>query len=311
MIVLACPGQGSQTPGFLAPWIEDEASRAWLANVSETIDVDLILHGTESDAETIRATEIAQPLIVAAGILTWNHIRERLATRELTREVTFAGHSVGEVTAAYAAGVFDADTAMRFVSERAQAMQRCAAETPTGMSAVLGGDREEVLAKLEALDLYPANFNGGGQIVAAGTHEALSALAAAPPEKARVMPLSVAGAFHTPFMSEARSALEARRETFQAHTPGATLYSNRDGQPITDGDAFVDALISQIASPVRWDLCMESFAAAGVSALVEVTPGGALAGLARRGLTGVPAVKIQTPDDLDQAVAAFENPTTA
>ncbi len=306
MIVLACPGQGSQTPGFLTPWLEAPNARDWLGDVSEQIKIDLIEHGTVSDADTIRRTEIAQPLIVAAGILTWNQLRERLVTRD-PQEVSFAGHSVGEVTAAYAAGVFDADTAIRFVSARATAMQKCADAVDTGMAAVVGGDPDEVIAHLEQHGLHAANFNGGGQIVAAGEHTQLAQLQQDPPPKARVMPLSVAGAFHTRFMEPAREAMAANREAYTAHAPGATIYTNKDGSQIVDGDEYVDTLISQIASPVRWDLCMDAFVADGATGMVEVTPAGALAGLARRGMRGVPTLKISSPDDLDAAVEFILN----
>jgi [acyl-carrier-protein] S-malonyltransferase len=301
VIIIACPGQGSQTPGFLEPWLEDRSARIWLESVSERIDIDLVQHGTVSDAETIRSTEIAQPLIVAAGILAWDQLRERLVLRDTDR-IAFAGHSVGEITAAYASGVFDADTAIQFVSTRARAMQRCAEATPTGMAAVLGGDPQEVVSHLEKLDLAPANYNGGGQIVAAGTLNDLERLKENPPEKARVMPLRVAGAFHTHFMEPARDDLAGLRQEFVAHTPGADLYTNRDGTKISSGDEFVDSLISQIANPVRWDKCMESFVADDAHGLVELAPAGALTGLAKRGMRGVPSNKLDSPNDLEQTI---------
>ena len=299
MIVLTCPGQGAQKPGFLAPWIDDAAHREQLERLSEAAGLDLVRHGTESDADTIRDTAIAQPLIVAAGILTWDALAALDGVTDAIGGV--AGHSVGEITAAYCAGVFDAETAMRFVTARARLMADDAAAVRTSMSAVLGGDQDEVERALAALDLAPANYNGGGQIVAAGLPEALDRLAAEPPAKTRVVPLQVAGAFHTPFMATARDALAAQRDTFEAADPQRTLWSNRDGSAVASGADFVDLMIEQVARPVRWDACMAAFAEAGVTGLVEVTPGGTLVGLAKRALRGTPAVAITSPADLASA----------
>ncbi|GGA58189.1 ACP S-malonyltransferase [Pseudoclavibacter endophyticus] len=305
MLVLTCPGQGAQKPGFLAPWLEDAAHRTLLEQLSDAAGVDLVRHGTESDAETIRDTAIAQPLIVAAGILTWNALTSDDDADEsggfAARIGGVAGHSVGEVTAAYCAGIFDAETAIRFVATRAELMAADAATVRTGMSAVLGGDQAEIEATLEGLDLTPANYNGGGQIVAAGLPERLDELASTPPARARVVPLQVAGAFHTPFMATARAALADQRNAFQTGDPVRTIWTNRDGSMVTSGAEFVDAMIEQVARPVRWDACMASFADAGVSGLVEVAPGGTLVGLSKRGLRGTPAVAITTPADLDTA----------
>lgn len=301
MIVLTCPGQGSQKPGFLAPWIEDPAHRAQLERLSAAADVDLVEHGTVSDAETIRDTAIAQPLIVAAGILTWDALSQRADA--VANVGGIAGHSVGEITAAYAAGVFDAETAMRFVALRSRLMAADAAKVVTSMSAVVGGDEDAVVARLTELDLTPANFNGAGQIVAAGEPAALDALRAEPVAGSRVIPLKVAGAFHTRFMADAREALAARRGEFTASDPVRTLWSNHDGEQVTDGGEFVDLMVQQVAQPVRWDKCMASFEAAGVTGLIEVSPAGTLAGLAKRALKGTPTAAVTAPADLEGAIA--------
>lgn len=299
MIVVTCPGQGAQKPGFLAPWLEDEAHRATLEQLSVAAELDLVRHGTESDADTIRDTAVAQPLIVAAGIVAWNALA---ADPELAARIGgVAGHSVGEITAAYCAGIFDAVTAMSFVTTRARLMADDAAKVATSMSAVLGGDEAEVEQRLAELELTPANYNGGGQIVAAGLPENLERLAAEPPAKARVIPLQVAGAFHTPFMASAREALAAKRSSFPAADPQRTIWTNRDGAAVASGDEFVDAMIDQVARPVRWDRCMASFADAGVTGLIEVAPAGTLTGLAKRALRGTPGVAVNGPADLDPA----------
>ncbi|MEY4997336.1 MAG: hypothetical protein RLY59_740 [Actinomycetota bacterium] len=300
MIVVVCPGQGSQTPGFLEPWIADPQAKALLKTLSDAADVDLVKHGTVSDADTIRDTSIAQPLIVAAGILTLDALSE---SDHLAKSSGIAGHSVGEFTAAAGAGVLDATDAVRLVGIRGRAMADAAALIPTGMSAVIGGDESEILAKLDQLGLFPANYNGGGQLVVAGELAALATLAEEPPAGTRVIPLQVAGAFHTSYMLDAVETLREAAAEVNTNDPMKTLWTNKDGSVVAKGDTFRDLLVGQVSSPVRWDKCMDSFAAAGVSGIIEIAPAGALVGLAKRALKGVPTVAIKTPEDL---VAARE-----
>ncbi|WCM56712.1 ACP S-malonyltransferase [Microbacterium sp. EF45047] len=299
MIVVACPGQGSQTPGFLSPWLELPGVAERLAAFSEAAQVDLAVHGTQSDADTIRDTRIAQPLIVAASIIA----AEELERRAGRRPDGLAGHSVGELAAVALAGVIGAEDALRLVGVRGRAMADAAAQAETGMSAVLGGDQDAVVARLHELDLTPANYNGGGQIVAAGALPALAALAEEPLRGTRVVPLQVAGAFHTAYMAPAVDALREAVAGVTTSDPGVTLWTNRDGSTVADGARALELIVDQVASPVRWDLCMASFAEAGITGMIEVAPAGALTGLAKRGLRGVPAVAVKTPEDLDAAVA--------
>ena len=302
MIVVVCPGQGSQTPGFLEPWLAESRFRDQLQGISDAVGIDLVTHGTVSDADTIRDTAVAQPLIVAAGLLTLSALLE--GRRDRIGGV--AGHSVGEVTAAAAAGILSEADAMTLVRERGLAMAKAAALEPTGMSAVVGGDEAELLARLDALGLYPANFNGGGQIVVAGELAALDALKADPPAGARVIPLQVAGAFHTRYMQPAVEHLREVAATIEKHDPSLTIWTNRDGSVVASGTDYIDLLVGQVSSPVRWDRTMESLAAAGVTGIVEVAPAGALVGLAKRGLKGVPTVAVKTPDDLEAAFALID-----
>ncbi|GGF24519.1 ACP S-malonyltransferase [Subtercola lobariae] len=299
MIVIVCPGQGSQTPGFLDPWVAEPQFREHLAALSDASGIDLLTHGTTSDAETIRDTKIAQPLIVAAGLLT---LRALLADGRDALVGGVAGHSVGEITAAAASTILSESDAIRFVTERGAAMAEAAALTPTGMSAAVGGDEAELLAVLDSLGLYPANFNGGGQIVVAGELPALEALKEAAPRGARVIPLQVAGAFHTKYMQPAVEHLTSVAATLTPRDPALPIWTNRDGGVVSTGAEFVQLLVGQVSSPVRWDRCMESFQAAGVTGIIEVAPAGALVGLAKRGLKGVPSVAVKTPDDLPNAI---------
>lgn len=298
MIVIVAPGQGSQTPGFLEPWLTEPRFAEQLEVMSNTIGLDLVTHGTVSDAETIRDTRVAQPLIVAAGLLTLSAL---LAEGRRSKIGGIVGHSVGELTAAAGAGILSVRDALTLVRERGNAMADAAALTPTGMSAVIGGDETALLQRLSDLGLSPANFNGGGQIVVAGALDALAALAEDPLPGTRVIPLAVAGAFHTHYMQSAVNHLEYFAAGLQKHDPGIPIWTNRDGSRVQSGSHFVELLVGQVSSPVRWDKTMDALAAAGVTGIIELAPAGALVGLAKRGLKGVPAVAVKTPDDLAAA----------
>ena len=300
MLVIVAPGQGAQSPGFLRPWLEDPtfASRfGWLATVA---GLDLAHFGTEADAETIRDTRIAQPLLVATGLVAALELFPHPADA-FEKVGAVAGHSVGEIAAAAGARVITAEQAMVLVRERGNAMAQAAAVTPTGMTAVLGGDRDEVLAALDKHGLTPANDNGPGQIVAAGTREQLEALAAEPPAKARLMPLSVAGAFHTQHMEPAVGHLAELARSVSVHDPRTRVISNRDGRVVHDGREVLARIVGQIASPVRWDLCLETMEDLGVTGILEMPPAGTLTGIAKRALRGVETFALKTPDQLDDA----------
>jgi [acyl-carrier-protein] S-malonyltransferase len=302
VLAIVCPGQGSQTPGFLAPWLELPPVAGHLASLSEIAGIDLIAHGTTSDEETIKDTAVAQPLIVAAGLVA----AKSLFDVELSvLPVILAGHSVGEITASALAGILTETEAMTFVRERANSMAAAAAAAPTGMSAVVGGDPADVLAAIKACGATAANVNGAGQTVAAGTLDQLKALAENPPAKARVIPLKVAGAFHTSHMAPAVAALQALQPSLRPAKAQVPLLSNYDGEEVTDGDAAVDSLIAQVSRPVRWDLCMETMVQRRVTGLIELAPAGTLAGLAKRAMPGVKTVTVKTPDDLSAALALF------
>ena len=304
MIVVVAPGQGSQTPGFLAPWLEDSAVRDRVGQWSEAIGVDLAEHGTNSDADTIKDTALAQPLIVAAGLVTADALLAD-GRRDLVGGV--AGHSVGEFTAAAVAGVLTPTDAVSLVAERGRAMAAAAALEPTSMAAVLGGDAEELAAALESLGLTAANHNGGGQTVVAGPADAIARLAAEPPAKARVIPLAVAGAFHTRFMAPAVDRVAPVAAAATVQDPTLPLWTNADGSQVQDGRHFVDLMVRQIASPVHWDAVMASFQQAGVTGIIELAPAGALVGLAKRGLRGTPTAAIKTPEDLPAAVELLQS----
>lgn len=299
MLAIVCPGQGSQKPGFLSPWLEQPGVRDQLEWLSAAADLDLVTHGTVSDEATIKDTAVAQPLIVGAALAALSTLFEGDA--QPTSVSVYGGHSVGELAAAAAAGVLGVEQAMVFVRERGKGMAAASAVTPTGMSAVMGGDPQEVVDTLERHGLTPANMNGAGQVVAAGTMEQLAALSAEPPAKTKVIPLSVAGAFHTHHMEPAIETLAGYARAIRTTPAHTCLVSNRDGEIVTDGDEVLTRLVAQVGRPVRWDLCMERFRAMGVTAIIELPPAGTLVGLAKRGLKGVETLALRTPDDLDAA----------
>ncbi|MGG8405123.1 ACP S-malonyltransferase [Streptomyces sp. 12297] len=304
MLVLVAPGQGAQTPGFLTPWLELPGAADRIAAWSDAIGLDLAHYGTKADADEIRDTAVAQPLLVAAGLLSAS------ALGSLAGFGAVAGHSVGEITAAAYAGVLDDTAALQLVRTRGLAMAEAAAVTETGMAALLGGDPEVTLPHLEKLGLTPANINGAGQIVAAGTAEQIAALVADKPEGVRkVVALKVAGAFHTHHMAPAVAQLEAAAQALEPADPALTYVSNKDGRAVSSGAEVVARLVGQVANPVRWDLCMETFKELGVTAIVEACPGGTLTGLAKRALPGVATLALKTPDDLEKAAALIAEHT--
>ena len=300
MFVIAAPGQGSQKPGFLAPWLDVPGVRDRLATWSSLTGVDLIGHGTTSDEETIKDTAIAQPLIVASALVTGRALLERVSPAAALR---CAGHSVGEFAASALAGVISDDDAMTLVALRGKAMAKASAEVPTGMSAVIGAERGELESALSEQGLFAANFNGAGQVVVAGERSALERFAAAPPAGCRVIPLSVAGAFHTSYMASAVQALADAANGVQVSDPELPLYTNRDGSIVPSGRQALEWMVDQVSRPVRWDRCMESFESDGIEGMMELAPAGALVGLAKRAMKGIPTVAINAPEDLDHAVS--------
>ena len=293
MLAITCPGQGAQKSGFLSSFLELDAFAAQIDELSAASGIDLRLHGTKSDDETIKDTALAQPLLVASAIA---------CAAELGVKADYiAGHSVGEIAAAQIAGIFTAADAMRFVAVRGAGMATAAAQTPTGMSAVVGGEPADVLAAIEAAGATPANVNGGGQTVAAGSLEDLARLAENPPERTRVISLAVAGAFHTEYMAPAIEELAKTASALEIFDPSTKILSNSDGTTVASGQEYVDRLVKQVTNPVRWDMCQATLLQAGVTGMIELVPGGTLSGIARRAMKGIDTFAIKSADDLDDA----------
>ena len=297
VLAVLSPGQGSQKPGFLSGWLDLPGAEARLTWWSALAGLDLIQLGTTAGAEEIKDTARTQPLLVAAALLAAEHL-------PMYDVGLVAGHSIGELAATALAGVLPAEAAITLAGVRGREMAAACTLEATGMSAVLGGDADEVIAAIERHGLYPANRNGAGQIVAAGTLDGLAKFAAEPPAKARVIALQVAGAFHTPYMAPAEQALSAVASGVTVADPARILLSNLDGAAVIHGREMVQRLVRQVTAPVRWDLVMRTLRDLGVTGIIELPPAGTLAGLAKRELKGENApeiVTLNTPDDLPAA----------
>lgn len=294
MLAIVAPGQGSQSSGFLTPWLEVTFAKELISKWSDEISLDLNRLGTAADNDEIKATEFAQPLLVAGGLIG----ASSLFNGDESSISYLSGHSVGEITAAALAQVFDESSAIKLVRTRGLEMAKAAAGTNTGMAAVLGGERNAVISRLNELELSPANENGGGQIVAAGSLEQLAKLGEAPPEGARVRALAVSGAFHTKTMAPAVPVLSALAKTLSIKNPKVPLLSNKDGAVVESGNEVMERIVGQVAGPVRWDLCMETLVKVGVTGVIELPPSGTLVGLIKRAQPSIETFALKTPEDL-------------
>jgi len=301
LIALTCPGQGAQTPGFLGPWLEIESFKSEIDKYSLILDMDLIHFGTKAEADQIKDTRIAQPLIVAASMAS--HAVLIKALGEDAKIAGVAGHSVGEIAAAKIAGVLDTEAALNLVKTRGEQMAQAASLEESSMAAVVGGEQDSVLEHLSKLGLFAANYNGKGQIVAAGSSSKISELIETPPAGSRVVGLAVAGAFHTSFMETAKVTLTSLASSIRCENPKLLIWSNSDGSRVDSGDKFLELLINQVSKPVRWDKTMESMVSTGVSAAIELLPGGTLTGIAKRAMPGVNTLALKSPEDIEKAVA--------
>jgi [acyl-carrier-protein] S-malonyltransferase len=283
---------------MLAPWLELDGVAELLAEFSELAQLDLVRLGTTASAEEIVDTAITQPLIVATGLVAAGQLNLD-ALPELS--VLSAGHSIGEVTAAAVAGVLTGAQAIEFAARRGREMAAACELEPTGMAAALGGEESVVVAAIAAAGLTPANRNGAGQIVAAGSVERIENLVADPPPGVRFRALKVAGAFHTEYMAPAERNLRTVADELTVADPRQILLSNADGTGINSGRTMLARLVAQVTRPVRWDLCQRTMRTVGVTGLIELTPAKTLTGIAKRELPEVRPVPIRTPDDLPAA----------
>ena len=296
------PGQGSQTSGMYSTWITDTANKELIAKYSELIDLDLFHYGTSATQAEITATNIAQPLLTALAFMSFSKLEVNSNSN-----IIYSGHSVGEFSAASLAGFYSDETAMKLVNVRGKAMAEAAASnSATGMSAVLGGDKAEVIKHIEQFDLVPANVNSNGQIVASGLLSNLEKLSENPPASTKVRKLEVAGAFHSQFMKSAESELEKEFAQLEVNNSSSIFISNKDGQIVKDSSELKNRLITQITSPVRWDLCQAKMIELGVTGMLELAPAGVLTGIAKREMPGVELFAIKSPEDIPGAQAFID-----
>jgi [acyl-carrier-protein] S-malonyltransferase len=300
MLAVCAPGQGSQFSGMLKHWTSDSADKAMLKNFSNLLELDLEEIGYNYSDVDIRKTDLAQVLIVVNSIISFNALGDHLKTRN---KILYAGHSVGEIPAGFFSGVYSIESALKLVRKRGASMAKAASESSeTGMSAILGGSRDEVVRHLSQFKLSAANINSNGQIVAAGKLSDLAKLQENPLTGTRVRPLEVAAAFHTDYMKSARIVLENFAKTMEIFEPKQDVLSNFDGQKVSSGKDFVNKLVQQITSPVRWDLCQESFVSTGVTGMLELAPGNTLCGIAKRQIPNIETFALKSPDDLPEAI---------
>jgi [acyl-carrier-protein] S-malonyltransferase len=300
MLAVCAPGQGSQISGMLKHWTSDSADKAMLKNFSNLLELDLEEIGYKYSDVDIRKTDLAQVLIVVNSIISFNALGDHLKTRN---KILYAGHSVGEIPAGFFSGVYSIESALKLVRKRGASMAKAASESSeTGMSAILGGSRDEVVRHLSQFKLSAANINSDGQIVAAGKLSDLAKLQENPLTGTRVRPLEVAAAFHTDYMKSARIVLENFAKTMEIFEPKQDVLSNFDGQKVSSGKDFVNKLVQQITSPVRWDLCQESFVSTGVTGMLELAPGNTLCGIAKRQIPNIETFALKSPDDLPEAI---------
>ena len=299
MLALVAPGQGSQSVGMLAPWVADSQTKDLVESWSELISVDLLKLGQLGTAEEIKSTDIAQLLIFVTSYLSSLALDLRNAKDS---SIVYAGHSVGEFAAYSLAGIFEVDQALRLVAKRGQAMLSATKVfSKTGMSAVLGGNKEEVLSYLREFDLIPANINSNGQIIAAGSLENLERLASSPLKGTRIRPLEVSAAFHTKFMEPAVSQFTEIFKTLSVNSPRQIVLSNKNGERLSKPTDIMENLIQQVISPVRWDLCQAKMVELGVTGMLELAPGGTLCGIAKKEIPSVETFAIKSPDDIQGA----------
>lgn len=290
MKYLVFPGQGSQKPGFLEPWVINDAFKSIVESHSETIGMDLIHMGTKASQEEIAQTSVTQPLIVSASIAS---VRTVFNEKQLANFDAMAGHSVGEFAVAALAGIITDEQAMKLVSLRANAMQKAADENMTGMAAAIGSDLGELKSKLGHLDI--ANYNGANQYVIAGAQSDLEKIKEDPPAGFRIIPLAVTGAFHTGYMEPAKQELATHFDDIDAKDPKVRVLSNRDGQEVASGEEFMKSLLKQVSSPVRWDKCMETIN--GAQIVVEAAPSGVLSNLLKKSIDDAQIYSLKTADD--------------
>jgi [acyl-carrier-protein] S-malonyltransferase len=282
---------------MLSSWLQNDDSLALIKQFSEICETNLLKLGTTADQSEVTATNNAQTLLASLAFLSADKLNW-----EKFQRIIFSGHSVGELSASCLAGFYSMQDAMQLVSVRGKAMAEAATSSQiTGMSAVLGGKKEEVIKHIQKYNLVSANVNSEGQIIASGLLTDLERLAENPPDSTKVRRLDVAGAFHSEFMKPAEAKLAQKFNQINLNEPGFRYISNKDGSVVTKSSDLKNRLVSQISSPVRWDMCQATMKDLGVTGMLELAPGGVLTGIAKREMPGVELFAIKSPGDITAA----------
>jgi len=299
LLAVVAPGQGSQQPAMFNSWIEIPENYQKLKEFSEISNLDLIYFGTKATKEEISNTEITQPLLTALSLISFANLN-----LDDKSSVIFAGHSVGEFSASTFSEFLTEEQAMRLVTLRGKLMNDATKESEqTGMAAVLGGDKNIIIERLKEIQLYAANINSQGQIIASGKLSKINELIRNPIEKTKVIKLDVSGAFHTPYMQNAKDKFETEMKNQKFQDSNLKLLSNYDGKLISNSQDLKSKITNQLTNSVRWDLCQETMMNSEVTGLLEVAPGGVLSGIAKKAMNQVEVMAIKTPDDIESANA--------
>lgn len=295
MLAILAPGQGAQSPGFLQPWLQHPPYAERLGDLLRAVPG---LEGDLDSASVLADTVLLQPLLVAVGLAG-----AALLPDPDPSQVVVAGHSVGELTAVALVGVVDPHRAVELAATRGRAMAQAAAAAPGAMAAIVGpvSAVEQVVSEWTPRGLTVANRNGAGQVVLAGPSARVQALLVAPPAGVRTVRLAVAGAFHTEVMGPAVATVRAAVARLAPAEPNWPVLSCLDGSPRQDGRELLSLLPQQVVGCVRWDLCQRTLRDLGVTGVLELPPGSALAALARRELPGVERFALDSPDALAEA----------
>ncbi len=309
MLVFTFPGQGSQRSGMGRPWVEHPSWEV-VAEASAIAERDLGHLLLDASMDELTGTANAQLATFVLSLVVLDAV-ERLGLAP----AACAGHSLGEYTALVAAGAVSFDDGVRLVVARGDAMARAGEDAPGTMAALLGVSDEDAEAACQRAegDVWVANFNAPGQVVVAGTADAVATATAIARDLGarKVLPIPVSGAFHTPLMAAARPALRKALGDVAFQTPEVPVVANVDARVHGGPDEWPGLLSAQLCSPVRWRQTLETLTGLGASTLVEVGPGGVLSGLTRRTVPELVALAVQKPDDLDSLIEALANPVGA
>lgn len=299
MLAIIAPGQGSQSQKMLESWLIDEDTKNFVNNISQTLNYDFTHYGIFAGQDEINQTQNTQPLLVLNSLISFDKLN--LDPQKL-KKVIFAGHSVGEIVSYCLSGIISKSEALEISILRGKAMSNnLDSQNQTGMAAIIGELDNHITNLIESFDLQIANKNSSQQTVVGGLLDNINNLIDSKPNGIRIIKLSVSAAFHTNFMNKASEIFQSGLEKFNFKDPLNQIISNFDGLELKNGDLAKQRLIGQLTSSVRWDLCQKKFVEMGVTGILELSPGGVLAGISKRENPNIETFAIKTPEDISGA----------